>query len=245
MPKFAADPTGQVPSTFGFSAVDISTLGSSEYTLVGIVTDCSGSVSSFAREEEAAIKEVVASCRRSPRVDSLMLRFTRFDQRLTENHGFKLLQDCNAADYDNSIPAGGSTALYDACVDGIDALARYGRDLQANDLGANGIVFVITDGDDNASKTTPGEVKKSVARALQSENLESLVTILIGVNVTDTYMAQKLKDFATAAGFTQFVNIGDANEKTLAKLAAFVSKSISSTSQAIGSGGPSQALPTF
>lgn len=245
MPKFAADPSGQVPSKFGFSAVDISTLGATEYTLVGIATDCSGSVAGFARQEEDAIKAIVAACRRSPRADNLMLRYTRFDHHLTENHGFKLLQDCNPGDYDNTIPAGGSTALFDASVDCVDAVARYGRDLQSNDFSANGIIFVITDGDDNASTNSANGVKQAIDRALQSENLESLVTILIGVNVTSAHMAQRLKDFSAAAGFTQFVNIGDANEKNLAKLAAFVSKSISSTSMALGTGGPSQTLPTF
>jgi len=242
MPKFSPDATGSVASTFGFSAVDISKLGASEYTLVGLTVDCSGSVAGFARQEEKAIKAIVEACRHSPRADNLMLRYTRFDHLLTEVHGFKLLQDCNPGDYDNTIPAGGSTALYDASVDCVDAVARYGRDLQQNDFTANGIVFVITDGGNNAGKMTVNEVKKSLERVVPSEALESIVSILIGVNVTDPMLAQMLQDFATQAGFTQFVNIGEADEKRLAKLAAFVSKSISSQSQALGTGGPSQAL---
>lgn len=242
MPKFSAEATGPVASTFGFSAVDISKLGASEYTLVGLTVDCSGSVAGFAREEEEAIKAIVEACRRSPRADNLMLRYTRFDHHLTEVHGFKLLQDCNPSDYDNTIPAGGSTALFDATVDCVDAVARYGRELQRNDFTANGIVFVITDGCDNVSKMTPSEVRKSLERVVPSEALESLVSILIGVNVTDPTLATLLNDFATQAGFTQFVNIGEADEKKLAKLAAFVSKSISSQSQALGSGSASVRL---
>lgn len=242
MPKFSPDATGTVPSTFGFSAVDISTLGASEYTLVGLTVDCSGSVSPFAREEEKAIKAIVAACRRSPRADNLMLRYTRFDNRLAEVHGFKLLQDCNPGDYDNTIPPGGATALYDASVDCVDAVTRYGADLVKNDFDANGIVFVITDGCDNVSSMTPGEVKKSLDRAVPSEALESLVSILIGVNVTDTVVSAALANFAKLAGFTQYVEIGSADEKKLARLADFVSKSISSQSQALGTGGPSKAL---
>ena len=242
MPKFAADSTGPVASTFGFSAIDISKLGATEYTLVGLTVDCSGSVSPFAREEEKAIKAIVEACRRSPRADNLMLRYTRFDHHLTEVHGFKLLQDCNPNDYDNTIPSGGSTALYDASVEIVDSVARYGRELQANDFTANGILFVITDGCNNAGVMTPTEVKKAIERVVPAEALESLVTILIGVNVTDQSVASALAAFASQAGFTQFVNIGEADEKKLAKLAAFVSKSISSQSQALGSGGASQAL---
>lgn len=244
MPKFTATNVGSLTSTFGFSGVAIDTLGATEYTLVGLVVDCSGSVSAFHTEEEKAITEVVSACRKSPRADNLMLRYTVFDNHVREVHGFKLLMDCNPTDYSGSIPFGGTTALYDACVDGVDALARYGTQLQANDMGANAIMFVITDGMNCAGSLTAPEVKKAVERARKGEHLESVVTILIGVNL-DPSAASALASFAQNAGIDQFVNIGDANEKTLARLATFVSKSISSTSQALGTGGPSQALPTF
>ena len=244
MPKFTAENLGPLKSTFGFSAVDINSLGATEYTLVGLVVDCSGSVSGFRKEEEAAIKEIVAACRKSPRADNLMLRYTLFDSRVMENHGFKLLMNCNPSDYDGTIPSGGATALFDAAVDGVDALARYGDQLQKNDMNANAILFIITDGANCAGTMTANEVKKAVDRARKSEHLESITTILIGVNL-DPNVSGLLADFVRDAGLDQFVNIGDANQKTLARLAAFVSKSISSTSQALGTGGPSQTLPTF
>ena len=46
----------------------------------------------------------------------------------------------------------------------------------------------------------------------------------------------------TNCGFTQYVAIADANATTIAKLGDFVSRSISSQSQALGTGGPSQSL---
>lgn len=242
MPKFGAETTGPLASGFSFSAVDIHSLGASEYTLVGLTVDRSGSVASYCLQEVEAIKAIVAACRRSPRADNLMLRYTTFDHVLYEKHGFKLLQDCNPADYDGTVTPGGSTALFDASVDCVDAVARYGKDLQDNDYSVNGIVFVITDGGDNASTMTAAEVRKSIQRVLGSEVMESLVTILIGVNVQDAFLAKQLADFAQNAGFTQFVNIGDANEKKLARLADFVSKSISSQSQALGSKASSQPL---
>jgi hypothetical protein len=243
MPKFGADNTGTIKSSFGYSAVDISTLKDSEYTLVGIVADRSGSVAAFCKEEERALKEIVTACGRSPRADRLMLRYTTFDHGLREVHGFKLLQDCNTNDYDNTLTPGGSTALFDASIDGVDALARFGRDLVAKDYQVNGILFVLTDGDNNTGMNmNPAAVQAAVQQALQSECLESIVTILIGVNVGSAAMSGYLSTFAKAAGFTQYVEIGKADEKTLAKLAAFVSKSISSQSQALGTGGPSQTL---
>lgn len=44
------------------------------------------------------------------------------------------------------------------------------------------------------------------------------------------------------AGFTQYVEVDNATDAKLAKLADFVSRSVSSQSQALGSGGPSKAL---
>ena len=243
MPRFAPEPTGSTnPSAFGFSAVDLKTLTASEYTLVGITGDRSGSTGSFYREEENAIKEVIRSCQRSPRADHLMVRCTTFDNVITEAHGFKLLQDCKPDDYSGILTPGGTTALYDASIDAVDALARYGKQLQDNDYCANAILFVITDGGDNASKFTAAGVKAAVERARMSENLESIVTILIGVNVTDPAIASYLKSFQAAAGFTQYVELKDASAATLARLASFVSRSISSASQSLGSGGASQQL---
>lgn len=246
MPKFTADPNGSgVRSQFGFSAVGFDTLGSTEYTLVGITADRSGSVYHFSSDEEKAIKAVVEACRTSPRADNLMLRTTTFAGDLREDHGFRLLQDCNSNDYDGILRSGGSTALFDATIDAVDALTRYGKELSDRDFTANAILFVITDGDDVSSKNTVNGVRDAFKQALSTENLESLITILIGVNVANSSMEQYLKDYARDAGFTHYKSLADATPATLAKLAAFISKSISSQSQALGTGGPSQTLPTF
>jgi len=46
-----------------------------------------------------------------------------------------------------------------------------------------------------------------------------------------------LKNFSDQARLNQFVDAGEATAQKLAKLAAFVSRSITSQSQALGSGG--------
>jgi predicted amidohydrolase len=83
-------------------------------------------------------------------------------------------------------------------------------------------------------------IRAEIDRAQQEEFIESHVTVLIGINAANC--ASYLKRFQTEAGITQFIDAGDANKDNLAKLAAFVSQSISSTSQAIGTGGPSQSI---
>ncbi len=229
-------------STFGFSAKRIADLGATEYTLVGIAADTSGSVDAFRPEIEACVKEIVKSCRLSPRADNLMLRLVTFDDRLTEVHGFRPLLECNGDDYTNCIKPGGMTALYDASCNLTDSIAAYGKQLAESDYGVNAIVFVITDGEDNRSAMTAMELKKALVNAVQSEALESIRSVLIGVNVKDARVSKYLAALQVDAGFSQYVEIGDANEKSLAKVAEFVSKSISAQSVSLGSGGPSQAL---
>ena len=227
---------------FGFSATRMEDLGAAEYTLVTIIADRSGSTSSFQKEMEAALKEIVAACLKSPRADNLMIRLVTFENNRMEVHGFKLLSQINADDYNGVLSPGGMTALYDATVDGLEASNTYGRQLLAQDFSVNGIVFVITDGMDNSSTTRPPQCKSALQAAVSGENMESMVSILIAVNVQEAQAKADLDRFNQEVGFTQFVELKDANKNTLAKLAQFVSRSISSQSQALGSNGPSQSL---
>ena len=231
-----------VQSHYGFSATKIDNLGASEYTLASVVVDVSSSVAGFAKDLTKAVKEVVRACKYSPRADNLMIRVTEFSNRLGEIHGFKLLENCNESDYDKALTVGGSTSLYDASVNAVEATTTYADDLKKNDYDANGIVVVITDGDDNTSTLTVNSVKDALAKTVRNESLESLVTILIGVNIQDPHISQRLQSFKTDVGFTQYIELDKADAKTLAKLADFVSRSISAQSQSLGTGGPSQSL---
>jgi hypothetical protein len=64
----------------------------------------------------------------------------------------------------------------------------------------------------------------------------------VGVNITESYVQTALANYASDAGFSQYVDAGKADAKNLAKLAQFISKSISSQSQSLGSGGASKPL---
>lgn len=228
---------------FGYSAVGLDALGASEYTLVTIVIDRSGSVASFLTELTACLKAIVTSCESSPRKDNLMLRIVQFGDDIAEIHGFKLLANCKPDDYTNAIQIGGNTALFDAASNAINAMSDWGKQLNDQDYTVNAVAFVMTDGGNNAGKDVSGaSVKTALKDATKDEKLESLTSILIGVNVQDPSLKDELDKFHKEAGFTQFVDVGKADAKNLARLAAFVSKSISSVSQAKATGGPSQPV---
>src|SRR5215510_1584041 len=229
-------------SHYGYSATRLDDLGATEYTIATIVADVSGSTSAFIFDMEAAITRIVQACKFSPRADNLLLRLIAFDDSLSELHGFKLLENCHLADYGGSLKSGGATALYDATENAVASTTNYAQKLAAGDFSANAILFVITDGMDNASKISSKGVKAAFAESIKSEALESVVSVLIGVNVNDHQVSRCLKDFHIEAGFTQYVELDKADTKTLARLAEFVSQSISAQSQALGAGGASQPL---
>lgn len=230
-------------SGYKFSATKIQALGSSEYTLATIVQDVSGSVSGYAAQLETAVKTIFKACEKSPRKDALMMRLVTFNQSLQEIHGFKLLSSIKEDDYTGILQCNGSTALFDAVDEAIQATATYGKQLMGVDFLVNGIVVVVTDGDNNAGAIMDAaKIKKSLAAAQKSENLESLTVILVGVTNDDVNLDVYLKNFKDEAGITQYISIGTATPGKIAKLAQFVSQSISSTSTALGSGGPSKPL---
>ena len=78
---------------------------------------------------------------------------------------------------------------------------------------------------------------------MQKECLESLSTILIAVGTADARLRGLLQTFHTEAEFTNpMIDVKDATPDAIARIGRFVASSISSTSQVLGTGGPSQSL---
>jgi len=246
MPKLLGNTPMQTHQTlhnFQFSAVEVSNLGAPDYTIVTIVQDTSTSVTDFKTEMESTLKQILDACKKSPRSENLLLRLVEFNSGLNELHGFRELRDIDPTEYDDVLSCRGMTALKDAILDSTEATEVYGKQLVDMDYNCNGIMFIVTDGDDNASTVArdPALIKEAFKRIRTNETLESFNTVLVGVG-TDPHIIQFLDDLKNDAGIDQFVKMGDATPGKLAKLADFVSKSISSTSQALGTGQPSQPL---
>lgn len=230
-------------SNYGFSGVGLDDLGASEYTLVTIAVDESGSVQDFKDEMEQALASVVEACRKSPRANNLMLRLVGFGTTFREINGFKELQNCNPDDYKGIINISGMTALHDACVNAIEAADVYGTQLVQNDFECNGLLVVITDGCNNHSTNTETQVKEALEKIKLTEHIDGgLLSILIGVNINNQEVKKELSAFERNVGFMQYVELSDANPSTLAKVANFVSRSVSSQSQSLATNGPSKAV---
>ena len=227
--------TGSIPGLTGyaFSGIRLDRLGASEYTLVTIAADISGSVSRFRDLLVETIKKAVGACRKSPKAGNILLRVVTFNDDVTEIHGFKPLSDIKDSDYD-SIDTRGSTALFDVAASSVGAMVEFGRKLVQQDYGVNALLFIITDGSDTASKFGPSAVKQKMEEAVTGEVLESCLSVLVGVNAAQ-YRAE-LEAFQREGGITQYVDAGAATPGNLAKLAAFISRSVSSQTNAVGTG---------
>lgn len=234
MPNLNVDKFDIPGGSFSFSAIKPEHLKETRYTLVTIACDVSGSVARYKDLLEQALKDVVKACRHSPQKENLLIRVMLFNGLVTELHGFRPLADIDE-DKEYSLGVGGGTALFDASYEAIIATTRYAEILSSQEFTANGIVFIITDGDDGSSTTTAKSVATVVSAALKNEEIDSLTTVLVGVDV-DKDCTQYLSKFKNDAGFDAFIDIGDASAGKLAKLANFVSKSISSASKSLGTG---------
>ena len=204
-----------------------------------------GSTCDFAVQLWDTLIASVKACKKSPRSDNLLVRAILFSSDLKggleEIHGFKPVSEINPDDYQQFSPTG-LTPLADAVYSAVGATLTYGKKLSDLDFGVNGIVIIITDGGDNASVSTPKMVKKEIEKATRAEKIESLITILVGINTS--LCAAELANFQSEAGIPKYIDGGDVTPGKLAKLAEFVSQSVSSQSQALGTGGPSQSIAT-
>jgi hypothetical protein len=237
---------GVLGKGFKYTGTRLEHLGATEYTLVTIAVDDTGSVSPFADQLLEMLKMSVLACKKSPRSDNIMVRVIRFSNKYAGNidelHGFKPLSLIDPqTDYALSSPGGG-TPLYDAAYSVLGATNAYAKNLVDQDFGVNAIVYIITDGGDTGSIATMKMVKDEASSSVSGEVLESMLSILVGINTARPHLLQLLQDFKNEAGLTHFIDAKDATPGNLAKLGQFVSRSVSSQSQALGTGGPSQNI---
>jgi len=235
--------------TFQFSAVKPENLGASEYTIVCLAVDCSGSTHDFIKKINDAVKTVIGACMKSPRSDNLLFRVITFSTSIEEVHGYKELHMIDINDYPQ-FSSYGMTALYDATLNAIGSVIDLADSLIQQDFSVNGAAYIMTDGLDNASSYNPSMIKELMGEAMKGEKIESIAPVVIGMKdpalTGDDWaktVSKKLKYFTEEAGIAQYVDLGEITEGKLAKLAEFVSQSISSQSQGLGTGAPSQPIP--
>lgn len=223
---------------FSFSNVRLEKLTEAGYTLICIGIDTTGSIGGYEKAYRDALLEVLGACRSHPKANTLLVRTFEFNSMvgIKEFHGYLPVTEIEDSDYPNLV-AGGMTPLYDAIYSNISSMTQYGQQLMAASYNVNGIGFTITDGGDNSSQMGTRDIDREMKDCRATEKLESIRHIILGcgnqVGGLDAIASGMSCEFQPVAGM---------DSKSLARMANFISRSISSTSQSLGSGGPSQPL---
>lgn len=230
--------TGKV-GAFVYSGIRPNKLTATEYTLVRIGVDRSSSVSGFEPMINDGLKTVLKACKHSPRAENLLISLVTFGSDVKEEHGFLPLSSIDPDNY-QPFSAGGSTKLRDAFYSSVVAVNGYAKTLFDNNYAVNGLTIILTDGEDVGSSMGVGDIKKELQRVKKTEEIESHLTILIGFNAAQCQ--QSLQDLQTGAGIDKYIDAGNLTVSSMAKLADFISKSISAQSSSFGTGTASQPL---
>lgn len=231
------------PGTFQFSAINPDELQESEYTIAVTAVDTTGSLAGWESKIEELLKTIVKSCQKDARRDFILLRQLQFNSGIgiKEFHGFLEVPHIDLNCY-KIAKCDNMTNLCDVAVESISCIQSFSKILKSRDYDVNAILFIVTDGMDNDSSFSLSDIRKKMEEIVHDEEIESFITILIGLNDEDC--DQYLKEFKKETGFAHQLSAGQVDEDSLAKIAGFISSSISSQSQALGSGGPS-TIPTF
>jgi len=232
---------------FTFSAINPEELEELGYTVATVVLDESGSLEYKKDLLIELLKTVAEGLKKSSRAESILLRVITFNYDVREIHGFKPVTQIDLNEY-NQIDPDGRTALIDAMFSAVASTYEYAKKLEDDGYDANACIYVITDGMDNESKKHARDVSDQLAKIKAGEEVESIITALFGVNDPTCgwtqEVAQALSELQAEIDFTEYIEAGDVDKKNVGKIGGVVSSSITSTSQALGKGGPSQQLPS-
>jgi hypothetical protein len=219
---------------FGFSAVSDRYLDAAEYTLVQLSIDVSASATGWQSWMEEAVRRIVAAGASSSLKDNLMVRLVAFGNAPYEVHGFKPVAECDPADYQDILFAGGATAVYDAAIDAAEAVGHFGHYLTEQGIRANAVVAVVTDGMDGQSMFRSKDVGKAMAKASRDENLVSLTSLLAGAcDKGIDEVSRCLGRFRRDSGFYQYMELRRMDEETLREFVASVVAAISSAGETL------------
>lgn len=233
---------------FTFSAVSPDDLEELGYTVATVVLDASGSLE-YKKDLLVEMLRVIANgLKKSSRKETILLRVITFNETISELHGFKPVSQIDPIKEYIGIDPEGMTALVDAMFSAVASTYEYAKKMHDDGYDANACVYVITDGMDNKSKKFPKDVSDQIAKMKAGEEVESIITALFGVNDPTSGWSQDVADALSRlqahVDFTEYIDAGDVDEKNVGKIGGVVSSSITSTSQALGKGGPSQQLPS-
>jgi len=198
--------------------------------------DVSGSVGGYVNELNKGMNEFVQRMQKSHVSEKLFVSIVEFESNVKVRSGFQPISQVPSIDFSKSI--GGMTALYEGTKVALTNALDYRNGLESAGVNCKTLLFVITDGYDNASKCRPSDVKDIITNLLKEErNFSSFEAILFGIGQgMDGYFKQAAEDM----GIKNVATIADSADD-IKKMINFISSSVSSAS----GGGTAISTPNF
>lgn len=185
------------------------------------VIDVSPSINAYVQHLNHAFNDFVTTMQKSHVADKLLVSLIEFNEKVKIRNGFQPITQLNPIQF---TPSGGGTALYDATLKGLENAIQYRTNLEASGVLTKTLLFVITDGEDNSSKSLAKRVKAEMETVISKEqNAFSFVSILFGVgNATSFQKAQQ------EMGIQYLAQVGTSGDE-IKRMIGFISQSISKT----------------
>lgn len=169
-----------------FGNFDPTNLNIEETVNVTMLIDSSGSMSSYAQELNEDIEKNINEISGWSQAPKIYLSIGTFDSKIEVLNGFQQINNVTPPVFD---PRGSSTRLYDASLEFLkNTLAQQEKSLQSGIL-TKSIFFVLTDGEDNASKgSSAGEVKALMEHINKTESMKgTFQAFLFGLGDKSTF----------------------------------------------------------
>lgn len=204
----------------GCSGVDIEEINTDDVTLVGVVLDASGSMSSHEKEVIMGFNTMLEAFRSSKQADSILLSAWTFNDSADLKFSYTpvtMLKDLTTKDYNTD----GGTALYDTLLYVMTGIVAYGQVLRNNGVRTRSIIVVFSDGDDNGSRSRAQQVH-TISDSLIAQETYTLAYAGFG--------GSNLQQIAKAVGFPSVIT-ASATPSEIRRIFKQVSNSVIRASQ--------------
>lgn len=205
-------------------------LGVEETVNAVFCIDKSGSVLDYVDEMNKAWNEFIERMQKSHHANKIMVSVVEFNHNVDVLHGFRPISELKPVDMRPRID--GRTALYEAVGAALKNALDYRRDLENSGVNCKTLLFVITDGDDNASSggdSAAAKVKDQIQELLKEErNYMSFESILFGVG-----NQAKFEEAQQLMGIKNLAKVGTTPDE-IRRMIGIISQSVTSASTGQG-----------
>ena len=209
----------------GCVGASVADLDASDATLVCVVLDMSGSMDPYRRAVVLAYEAMLRALSASKGAASILLSTWAFADTPKLLRGYEPVSWHRPLDDADYRPEG-MTALYDTLLACMTGLVAYGQQLLDHGVPNRRVLFVLSDGADNVSRSSSLDVR-TAARALCAQEAYTLAYAGFG--------SQDLAKLAAEVGFPAVVTTG-ASESELRRIFRQVSASVIRVSQSAAGG---------